>query len=570
MNLLAAPSSPSARPRPLSRLATSLAVSLGLAAGLPGLAAADALEVDVSPALALDADQVKAAIEAELGATVVDDPTAADLGSVSLRLDRAKRLTVSHRRPDGTLLVRVVKLPPLPADQLAVIAFVTGNLVRDQLADLAAPDAPTAAAPPAVVQAPTAVQAPAVVQAPAAVQAPGAVQDPAAVPAPAAVQAPDVVQAAAVAPPPAPEAPEVTVPLSIGIVPPLSTDRLFAPRTRVRGALNVVVGASSSIDGISISGAVDLSANVRGLQIGGAATLARDLRGSQLAGAIAVAHDGVGLQIAGAATVARDLRGIQLAGAGAVARDVRGLQVAGAATLARDLTGLQIAGGAAVAGQIDGAQVSSINVASTLHGLQLGAINVAGSAHGLQLGAINIASDSDGAQIGALNFVRNGRTDLDAWVETSGLGALALRHGGRYVHNVYAVGFTPDGGDTPILGLGLGTHHRLGGDGNAQSLTSYFGRGGAVLDLDAMAWQTHLFADGVGLLAQARATLAIDLGPVAAFVAAAYNVSIEDRGEDHPFKTTLARTIGEPMSSVDVALWPSLSAGVRGHLGRAR
>jgi hypothetical protein len=235
---------------------------------------------------------------------------------------------------------------------------------------------------------------------------------------------------------------------------------------------------------------------------------------------------------------------------------MRGIQIAGASTVARRSAGLAIAGGAAVTGQMEGAQISSINVAGSFRGLQVGAINVAGSAHGLQLGAINISDDNDGVQIGALNFVRHGRTDIDAWAESTGLAAIALRHGGRYVHNIYAIGWTPDGGETPLVGLGLGYNGRLAG---------------GTLDLDGMAWQTHMFTEGVGLLSQARATFALDLGPVDAFIAAAYNVSVEDRGDERPLRTTLARTIGDStMSDVDVALWPSLAVGVRGHLGAMR
>jgi hypothetical protein len=76
--------------------------------------------------------------------------------------------------------------------------------------------------------------------------------------------------------------------------------------------------------------------------------------------------------------------------------------------------------------------------------------------------------------------------------------------------------------------------------------------------------------DGVGLLTQARATLAISLGPIAGFVAAAYNVSVEDDGETTPVRTAFARTIDPMSSAIDVKLWPSLAVGVRGHLGAAR
>jgi hypothetical protein len=312
-----------------------LVAALALAAP----ASADTLEVHVAPDVGLVTEQVQAAIAAELGASIVD--TSADLGVIDIQL-AGGQLAVSHRRPDGTRMVRIVALPALPADRLAVVAFVTGNLVRDQLADLAGAPVPVAG-PVTVTGAPAPVTG-----------APGMpvpVSPPTGAPA-----APSLTAAA--------EAPEVTVPFSIGIVPPLSSDRLFTSRARVRGALNVIVGASSSIDGVSLSGVADLSANVRGLQIGGAvsvggdtygvqlggaATIAHALRGGQVAGALAVAQDTTGLQIAGAGTIARDLYGIQIAGAGSTARDMRGIQIAGAATVARDMRGIQIAGASTVA-----------------------------------------------------------------------------------------------------------------------------------------------------------------------------------------------------------------------------
>ena len=408
------------------------------------------------------------------------------------------------------------------------------------------------------------------------------------------------------------------MPFTIGLIPQLSTDALLGPHTTVRAGIYAVAGATTNIEGFSISGAADiargnlrglqiggalavagnsvgfqvagaasiaqdfrgiqiggaasLARNTVGLQVGGAGVLAQDLRGIQLGGAATVARDATALQVAGGGAFARDFRGIQIAGAAGVSRDMFGLQIAGGASTARDargiqigggasvarrMDGLQLAGGAAVAGEIDGAQIAAINVAGGVDGLQLGAINVGKRVHGVQLGAINISDDIDGAPIGAISIVRHGRTDVDAWAETTGLAAVALRHGSRRVHNIYAIGFTPDGGDTPLVGLGIGVHNRIGG--------------GAALDLDALTWQTHMFQDGVGLLSQARATVAISFGAFDAFVAAAYNVSVEDTDAKTPVRTAFARTIGEPMSTnVDVALWPSLSAGIRGHLGGPR
>ncbi len=515
--------------------------ALPVLAALVAPAAADSLQVQVAADVGVPAEQIKAAIAAELGAEIVD--ATGDLGAIEMRLDAQQRLAIAHTRSDGTQLVRVVSLPALPSDRLALIAFVTGNLVRDQLADLAAATTPAQTAPAALPIDSSPGSMP--------VTSPGPSMP---------VVAPPSTALAPAMPVTARAEAEVTVPLSIGIVPPLSTDRLFTSRARVRGALNVIVGASSSIDGVSLSGAVDLSANVRGLQIGGAATLAGNTRGMQLAGALTVARDLHGGQLAGAAAVARDVEGLQVAGAGSLARDMHGIQLAGAAVVARDARGLQVAGATSVARKMRGVQIAGgATIAERFDGLQLAPINIAGRARGLQLGVINISDEGEGAQIGVLNFVRRGRTDIDAWAESNGLAAVALRHGGRHTHNIYAVGTTPDAGDTPLVGLGFGFHTTLG--------TTL---GTPRLDLDAMAWQTHMFQDGVGLLSQARATLAIPLGPVDGFVAAAYNVSVEDDGETAPVKMAFARTIDPMSTSVDVKLWPSLAIGVRGHLGAMR
>ena len=545
--------------------ALPLALALALATAAHADSAGSRLVVRVAPELAIPAEEVRAVIAAELGVAIVTD--APDLGALDIHLDPAKKLAIEYRRPDGDVLVRVVTLPAHPSDRLAVIAFVTGNLVRDQLDGLAF----GAGAPTADVD----------------VTPPPDEVTPAPAPTVTAPAATTIASSTTTIAPRVERGPETVVPFAIGIVPPVSTSMLVGGGTTVRAGIYAVAGATTNIEGFSISGAADIArGNLRGLQIGGAVAIARDSVGLQVGGAASIGRDFHGIQIGGAASVARDLRGIQIGGAGvaardtvglqiggagvvarntvgiqiggaaSAARDAYGLQIGGAASVARRMRGLQLAGGAAVAGRIDGAQISAINVAGDVDGFQLGAINVGKRVKGIQLGAINVSDDLDGAPIGAISIVRHGRTDVDAWAETTGLAAVALRHGSRRVHNIYAIGVTPDGGDTPLVGMGIGVHNNLGG---------------MALDLDGMCWQTHMFQDGVGILTQARATLAVNLGAFDAFVAAAYNVSIEDDGTEAPLKMTLARTIDTPMSSdVDVHLWPSLSAGIRGHLGGPR
>lgn len=501
------------------------------------------LVVRVAPELAIPADEVRAVIAAELGVAIVKD--AADLGALDIHLDPSSKLAVEYRRPDGDTLVRIVTLPANPADRLAVIAFVTGNLVRDQLDGLAFGSG--APAGDVVVTAPADEAAPpetVPVAAPAPSVAPPALTVPT-------VTASNTTIGASVE-----QAPESVVPIAIGLVPPFSTQGLLGGTT-VRAGLYAIAGATTNIEGFSISGAADIArGRMHGLQLAGAVSVARDGVGLQAGGAAVIARDFRGLQIAGAASMGRDTYGLQIGGAASLARNARGLQLGGATTIAERMHGLQIAGGAAVAGRVDGAQISSINVAGDVDGFQLGAINVGKRVHGLQIGAINVSDDIDGIPFGAISIVRHGRTDVDAWAETTGLAAVALRHGSRRWHNIYAVGVTPDTGDRPMFGMGMGAHNSLGK---------------VALDLDGLAWRTQGFDDGVGLLTQARATVALSLGAFDVFAAAAYNVSIESEGDDAPVKMAFARMVEQPMSSnVEVALWPSLSAGIRGHLGGPR
>jgi hypothetical protein len=240
------------------------------------------------------------------------------------------------------------------------------------------------------------------------------------------------------------------------------------------------------------------------------------------------------LQIAGAAAVARDVGGLQVAGATTVAGDVRGAQIAGGITVADRIAGMQMAGGANIAGSVDGAQI--------------GVVNVAGQMRGLQLGVVNVLNDGDDAYpIGLLNFTRHGRVEVDGWVESSRMSAVALRHGPKHIQNIFAIGWSPDE-EHVLAGLGLGYHGSLGV---------------ASLDIDALNWWTNVWNGDLEQLDQLRATVAVPVGAVAVFAGAAANVYINDGMDDsasfHP--VAARRTMTD--SGVHVVAWPSVFAGVR-------
>jgi hypothetical protein len=434
-----------------------------------------ALDLAISVAGDVDGGAVRTALAAELGVRIVDAP----VGTAGLLEIAATdgALRVTYHPGTGEIIERTLPLPATADDRVQLVTFVSTNLVRDQitalLAGLVAPPAPIVIPPPS--------------------------------------------------PPPMPVAQPIEhhVAASIGLIPPLSLDRIAGEQVTVGVGVYAAIGSSAASTIASISGAADIKT--------------RYMHGAQIAGAAAVVGGRAdGLQIAGAAAVARDVGGLQVAGATTVAGDVRGAQIAGGITVADRIAGMQMAGGANIAGSVDGAQI--------------GVVNVAGQMRGLQLGVVNVLHDGEDAYpIGLLNFTRRGRVELDGWVESSRLSAVALRHGPKHIQNIFAIGWSPDE-EHVLAGLGLGYHSSLGV---------------ASLDIDALNWWTNVWNGDLEQLDQLRATVAVPVGAVAVFAGAAANVYINDGMDDsasfHP--VAARRTMTD--SGVHVVAWPSVFAGVR-------
>ncbi len=208
---------------------------------------------------------------------------------------------------------------------------------------------------------------------------------------------------------------------------------------RDRRAVSVsVVGLAGGIDGIDLSlGASIVAQDVDGIQASGGANL--------------VGGRADGLQLAaGVNIVGEDVDGVQAAG---------GLNLVGGA-----VDGLQVAPVNIAGGLVDGFQLATVNIAGDdVDGGQAGLVNVAeGDVDGVQVGLVNITGNSD-ASIGLVNVVRDGRTHVDVWGAESGFMNVAFKHGGRYLHNQYGVGWRP-WGDCPewSLLLGIGGHLPFG------------------------------------------------------------------------------------------------------------
>lgn len=327
-------------------------------------------------------------------------------------------------------------------------------------------------------------------------------------------------------PAPAPRAPVATtheIAATIGFVPPIAVDRIAGDDVVVGAGLHALVGMTGGSRVVSISGIADIQTRfATGAQIGGIAAVAGELDGVQIGGIAAVSRGRTsGLQIGGIGTVAGG--------------PMDGIQIGGIANIARDVHGLQIAGIANIGGDVSGAQIGLVNVAKTMRGLQLGLVNI--SEH-----------SDDAVPIGLVNYAKDGGVHVDAWIESTSVSALALRHGTRRVHNIWAVGASPDH-EHVLVGAGLGTTFRLPAR--------------TTLDLDAMSWFTNVWNADLDQLNQLRATVAVPVGPIDIFGGIAANVAVTDRMDEvESLNPSFAKRYVSD-GGTHVTAWPSVFAGIR-------
>jgi hypothetical protein len=169
-----------------------------------------------------------------------------------------------------------------------------------------------------------------------------------------------------------------------------------------------------------------------------------------------------------------------------------------------------------------------------------------------------VSGSPEGTSIGVLNFVRGGRLDVEASVDSSAFGTALVRHGGRRWHNVYGVGGHPmDRGagtrsrDIWMYGLGLGPTWQVGA---------------TRVDVEAMAWQVNHGAshsDRLSLLAQLRASIAHPISRgVALVVGGAVNGYISS---DRMAPLLVERRVPDTDTGerYHFALWLSAFVGVR-------
>ena len=140
--------------------------------------------------------------------------------------------------------------------------------------------------------------------------------------------------------------------------------------------------------------------------------------------------DGVAFSF-GAVTAQGDLHGADLASFVTYRNGAtNGLQLAGLATVSKgDVVGGQSATLFNASGGLRGLQLASgANVADDITGLQGSLVNVAKNVVGLQLGLVNVAKKVDGVQIGLVNIADNVRTQAELWTERNYLENVGVRY----------------------------------------------------------------------------------------------------------------------------------------------
>jgi len=434
----------------------------------------------------LDAEAVRKAVELELKRPVVLAASANDGPGLTVTAHPNRTVTVSYRTSTGETRARSIGVPEDSARAAEVIALLSGNLSRDEaaelLADLAAKATPTAdaSASPTSSETPTATEA-----------APPS--EPAA-----------AARAAEPRPPPSPKhAPPSAPPPLIQTPFPAFNLSLWAPVALYRqpeqriftaelglfyshvgelhgGGLNVFVlhterdargltvatfynYTGGKVQGIAASAVVSRRQDLKGIEVAGIVNLgAGDARGVAAAGLVNSSRDFEGVQAAGLVNLAARFQGVQAAGLLNRSTASEGVQVAGLGNLAGRFQGIQVAGAFNRAAAVTGVQTAgAANIAEAISGLQIGVVNVAREVRGMQLGVVNVAKRVDGTSIGLISVAENGRVQPVVWASSAQRLNAAVKFTVGPIYTQGGLGYTP-GNQTYDYELGLGVHLPIG------------------------------------------------------------------------------------------------------------
>jgi hypothetical protein len=476
------------------------------------------------PADVIDAEQLRAALEAELQVPTVlrDAPTGP---TVQVEAETLHAVRVSFIRAEKAPVERTVDVSAQAEHASGIIVLLASNLVRDEAGELLA-------------------------------------QLSAARPKP-----------AAPSPPPPPAKPVrqfvnnacadnklTKVPFGADFVPFVGMSMRHGTRAERGFSLNLLGGITGAVRGVELAGVFNLDRySMCGVQLAGTFNfVGGDVSGVQLSGVNIATGSLRGAQLSEANIVGSDLSGAQLGMLNWAGGFVDGAQL-GLANIAGDgLDGAQLGLANLSADAVSGAQLGLVNIsADAVSGAQLGLVNIASKrVDGAMIGLVNVAEDADAA-VGLVNVIWNGRAQIDVWATDAGLIMAGTTQGGRVTHNIYGIGIRPMA-DSPAFAMTLGIGARLY---NTSWLT---------VDLDALSYGiVHTDPNGGAAewvnLQQLRVPVSFaPLRGVWLFVAPSVSVSVIDK-DSHMQKLALigSKRVTSDDSDTNVRIWGGLSLGLR-------
>jgi hypothetical protein len=441
----------------------------------------------------LPAETLRLAIERELSAVVA--LSASSSAVLSVTVERSNEARLRFLTPESVSIERSVELPQDSTRAVEVIAWVAGNLARNEAAELIEKyrrQSPPSPGPPATGVPPVAKRAPEKPPSPAAAATPAAK--------PAARTGSDRGGSTALG----------FAPLNLSLFHPLS---LYPESHRRRFALELglAYGRIGALSGVGLElGVLSVAGPVAGVALAGIAldvdgpttgytgalfysgsrgdltgvdtafvSFRRgNVEGAQLATAFARADRVDGVIAATGLTLATDVRGANLAvganvaasteGAAAAAgvnviRRVEGASLATGANIGEELRGLTAAAGANVIGRVEGASLAAgANVSQEVNGVQIAVINVAKRVRGAQIGIINVAGEVDGAAIGLVSIAKNGEIQATAWASNLAPLHASMKFRVGFAYSELGVAYDPSD-DEYAFEQGLGAHLPLVG-----------------------------------------------------------------------------------------------------------
>jgi len=379
----------------------------------------------------LEPAAIQRAVEAELHVPLVIDPKADQRLEIVVT---GRRANVTYLSPGRDPVTRSVDLPKDDERALETLAYLVGNLARDEASELLAEFAP----PPGE----------------AATDVPPPPPPPPPPPAAEAKPAPSATAAKPAPPPTPPAGPKLTeskrFAANVSLYYPV-TARPHTEQWKLNLELGVAYSRVGAINGAAFNlGYLRVDQSLDGF--GGSIFWTRtgDVRG--IAGSWFVAEGYGRLRGIGFATIVNhrvgNIDGLQASLLVATGGDVLGIEGAPLVVVGRDIQGFQGSAG--------------VSVSRDVRGAQLGFVNVGRRVNGLQVGLVNVADEIKGGAIGLVNIAGNGRFQPALWFS----GPHAVFNAGY--KSITGFTYTQAGGGYDVVNntyrweLGTGVHLPLG------------------------------------------------------------------------------------------------------------